>query len=188
LSVKSHLLHSAPQWKNTLPAVSTQQAALKGWLQESGSLTKRLRSCYDGQISVEILFQAWKPAFIDECRILALQSQRFHLIREVVLHHKGQPLVLARTVMPQTTIDIAHRNLSHLGTRPLGEVLFAYPDLELRQRQYSRVNSQQWNLDIVNKMQLDNQPSIFGRRSVYAIHQHTLLVAEFFLPAVYQPE
>ena len=55
---------------------------------------------------------------------------RYGLIREVMLHSQGKPLLLARTVIPDETIKVAHRNLAHLGTRPLGEVIFSYPDLE----------------------------------------------------------
>jgi len=97
----------------------------------------------------------------------------------VLLHANGKPLVLARTILPAQTIRIAHRNLSHLGNRPLGEVIFAYPDLERRQRQFSLATPGNWSAALQTDTPV-TQP-IWGRRTVYAIHKQPMLVAEFFL-------
>lgn len=179
MSEKSYLFVRPPQWLNRLPTQPQLPADLQSWLQETGSLTKRLRGVYGGKFGVKILFHQWKPAFIDECRLLGLPPARYQLIREVLLHADGLPLVLARTVLPEATIKIAHRNLSHLGNRPLGEVIFAYPDLQRRQRQYSSADTSNWSAPL--RSRIDLQPAVWGRRSVYAIHQQPLLVAEFFL-------
>lgn len=155
-------------------------ADLLSWLDERGSLTKRLRSIYGSELSVQILFHAWKPAFIDECRLLNIPTHRYQLIREVLLHADGKPLILARTVLPEATIRIAHRNLSHLGTRPLGEVIFAYPDLERRLREFTYTTNNPWSKSALLHYSLDE--AIWGRRTVYAIHHQPLLVSEYFLP------
>jgi chorismate--pyruvate lyase len=158
-------------------------AELYSWLSETGSLTKRLRSIYGSSFSVNVLFHQWKPAFMNEARQLSIPKvTHYHLLREVMLSCDNQPLVLARTVLPAQTIKIAHRNLSHLGNRPLGEVIFAYPDLELRQRQFSQVTTNIWTPNLQAKCTIDQM--ISGRRTVYAIHNQPLLVAEFFLPAL----
>ena len=157
-------------------------ADLWSWLTESGSLTKRLRSVYGDKLSVQILYHDWKPAFIDECRLLNLPTQRYQLIREVLLHADSKPLVLARTVLPEATIRIAHRNLSHLGTRPLGEVIFAYPDLERRHRQFTYTSNKPWSALALQDYSL--AAAIWGRRTVYAIHHQPLLVSEYFLPGL----
>jgi chorismate--pyruvate lyase len=157
---------------------------LEPWLYESGSLTKKLRSHFGGHLGVKLIYQRWKPAFINESRLLQLNPEHFQLIREVMLHVDGKPLVLARTILPKATIKIAQRNLSHLGARPLGEVIFAYPDLEKRQRQICYTQANIWSASIQSEI-IKAQP-VWGRRTVYAIHQQALLVAEFFLPAVYE--
>ena len=110
--------------------------------------------------------------------------RRFQLIREVLLHAGSTPLVLARTILPEPTIRIAHRNLSHLGTRPLGEVIFAYPDLERRQRDFSCATTVNWSSAIRRSFEVDRP--VWGRRSLYAIHDQPLLVAEFFLPGLFK--
>ncbi len=117
---------------------------------------------------------------MEECRQLAVPHSRYQLIREVLLHADGVPLVLARTVLPAATIKIAQRNLSHLGTRPLGEVIFSYPDLALTQRDFSLATAAQWSTAV--RLRFLGEQAVFGRRTLYGIHRQPLLVAEFFLP------
>lgn len=183
MSANSYLFARPPQWQLPLPYRQQHLSAeLQSWLAETGSLTKRLRGIYGKKFAVKVLFQQWKPAYIDECRLLAIPASRYQLVREVMLYADRQPLVLARTILPLETIKTAHRNLSHLGTRPLGEVIFAYPDLERRERQYSCANVNNWTGQIQTHSDINRE--IWGRRTVYAIHQQPLLVAEFFLPGM----
>lgn len=182
MTINSHLLSRPNQWNDHLGLTAPRPhgAGLVSWLNETGSLTKRLRSIYGKHLKVEIVFHRWRPALIDECCLLSIPAHRYQLIREVLLHVDQQPLILARTVLPEATIRIAHRNLSHLGSRPLGEVIFAYPDLERRQRQFSLTGPRHWST--VARQRFPLEQAIWGRRTVYAIHQHPLLVSEFFLP------
>lgn len=156
--------------------------ALRDWLNETGSLTKRLRAAYGASFSVSVLQNHWHAAFAEECQALALQHGQYHLIREVRLQSLQQPVVLARTVLPQATLAVAHRHLAHLGERPLGEVIFAYPDLQRLDRRYCYLHPSAWSPRLRCELALD-QP-VWGRRTVYAIHGQPLLVAEFFLPAL----
>lgn len=137
---------------------------------------------YGNRLAVSLLYHRWKPAFAEECQTLNLPHHRYQLIREVLLHVDATPLVLARTILPEATIRIAHRNLSHLGTRPLGEVIFAYPDLELRRRYFSLSPANVWSLAV--RAEFDINQTMWGRRTLYAIHNQPLLVSEFFLPAI----
>jgi len=183
LFTHSYLFQRSPTWRRSIcaPRVELSPSSdLSSWLHETGSLTKRLRGVFGARLKVGLLFHHWKPAFIDESRILQLPHRRYHLIREVVLQVDQHPLVLARTVLPESTIRIAQRNLSHLGTRPLGEVIFAYPDLERRLRQFSCVEQRCWSDETASAFTIE-QP-LWGRRTLYAIHRQPLLVSEFFLP------
>lgn len=183
MSTNSYLFTRPPLWKTQIRGTDSQPPALlRPWLNETGSLTKRLRSVYGNHLAVKLLFHYWKPAFAEECQRLRVPHHRYHLIREVLLHVGDKPLVLARTVLPEHTIRIAHRNLSHLGTRPLGEVIFAYPDLELRQRYFSAAPANSWSPAVQNSYRLEQ--TVWGRRTLYAIHHQPLLVSEFFLPAI----
>jgi chorismate--pyruvate lyase len=181
LSSNSYLFKRSPVWRHNIQAPRPElgpSSELSSWLNETGSLTKRLRSHFGERLKVNILFHYWKPAFVDESRILQVPDRRYQLIREVVLQVDQRPLVLARTVLPEATIRIAHRNLSHLGTRPLGEVIFSYPDLERRLRQFSLVQQPDWSDAAVSAFGI--VAPLWGRRTIYAIHRQPLLVSEFF--------
>ncbi|MCQ8103315.1 chorismate lyase [Methylomonas sp. SURF-2] len=183
MSTISYLFSRPPQWKTRLRGAAVQAPPpLLPWLNETGSLTKRLRGVYGNTLAVKLLFHHWKPAFAEECQALRVPHHRYQLIREVLLHVGDKPLVLARTVLPEPTIRIAHRNLSHLGTRPLGEVIFAYPDLELRQRYFSAAVVHCWSAAVQSGYRVEQ--TVWGRRTLYAIHHQPLLVSEFFLPAM----
>lgn len=184
MPANSLLFQHPAVWKSH--RFSTQPpAALYPWLFEYDSLTQELRNRYGADFKVDVLFQQWRPAFNEECRQLGVAQHRYQMIREVLLIGNEQPLILARTVMPSATIATAHRKLSGLGSRPLGEVLFAYPDLQRRQRQISHLSPDNWNPDLQKRFSLDT--AIWGRRTIYAIHQQPLMVAEFFLPGLIQP-
>ena len=183
---KSYLFCRSPRWKTHNFELAHQLPTdLQSWLYEPGSLTKRLRGIYGRDFGVKVLYQRWQPAFIDECRLLGVRPGAFQLIREVLLYAHQQPLILARTVLPTATIKIAQRNLSHLGNRPLGEVIFAYPDLERRRHQLSNAETGLWSAAV--KSELQPPAEIWGRRTLYAIHKQPLLVAEFFLPGGVYP-
>lgn len=176
----SFLFTQDPQWKKVRSGIRKDFSAdVSSWVYEKNSLTKRLRDFYGDSVTVEILFHRWKPAYLSECRLLNLPHQQFNLIREVLLHADGKPLILARTILPDRTIKIAKRNLSHLGTRPLGEVIFSYPKLERLGLDSCCVPSHFWADSLMNKVSIE-QP-IWGRRTVYAIQKQTLLVSEFFM-------
>ena len=179
----SFLFTHSPLWRSHDPILDLQTSAeMQSWLYESGSLTKRLRAVYGSSFGVKVLFHCWKTAFIDESRLLNISRSRYQLIREVLLHADGNPLVVARTVIPEQTIKISRSKLSHLGNRPLGEVIFAYPDLERRLSQYSRAETGIWTPCL--KSALTIEQAVWGRRTLYAIHQQPMLVAEFFLPGI----
>ncbi len=186
----SFLFAREPGWKNNRPDLRHHiPARVKSWVYETGSLTQRLRKQYPGQLRVRILFHQWKPAFPGECAQLRLDHHRFQLVREVLLYADQTPLILARTILPEKTIKIAKRNLSHLGTRPLGEVIFSYPNLERGSLQISSIAARYWSPALHHSLDLPD--NIWGRRTVYRIQKQPLLVSEFFLPGALslpQPE
>jgi len=176
----SFLFRQDPHWKKTrLSIKQTIPANALSWIYEKKSLTRRLRQHYGSSLTVEILFHRRKPAFLSECKLLKLPHQQYNLVREVLLHADGKPLILARTILPEQTIKIAKRNLSHLGTRPLGEVIFSYPQLERLELNTTCVSYETWNPELTGKIKVDQK--IWGRRTVYAIHKQKMLVSEFFL-------
>ena len=60
---------------------------------------------------------------------LEIGKNQTAFVREVLLNVSGQTLVFARTTVPTRSMN-ALDALTKLGNKPLGEVIFSYPDLE----------------------------------------------------------
>ncbi|MGZ4982104.1 MAG: chorismate--pyruvate lyase family protein [Methylobacter sp.] len=180
---KSFLFKREPLWLENRSGIRhTLPENVQSWTYESESLTQRLRDYYGDAIGVKILLQQWNTPFLSERRLLKLHENRYSLIREVLLHADGKPLILARTVIPAKTVKVAKSNLAHLGSRPLGEVIFSYPKLERIEMDVTLIDLPTWTQPAIAEGHID-QP-ISGRRTVYAIANRQMLVSEFFLPEV----
>ena len=183
MASKSFLFHREPLWlENRLGTRHTLPDDVQSWTYEPGSLTQRLRDYYGDAVGVKVLRQQWGTPFLSERRLLKLHENKYSLIREVLLHADGKPLILARTIIPAKTIKAAKSNLAHLGNRPLGEVIFSYPKLERIEMDVTLIPVSAWTQPALTEGNIDKP--VRGRRTVYEIAQRQMLVSEFFLPAV----
>lgn len=158
--------------------------ALRRWLFDAGSLTRRVQRACPGRFEVRVERQDWGRPRLDECRALRLRLPRRALIREVHLLCDGQPWVFARTVLPLTTLRGRGQRLAHIGSRPLGAVLFADPHLRRGPVEVTRVLPGE-RLFTAAVQGLRRAPAeIWGRRSVFWLDGKPLLVSEFFLPGI----
>lgn len=161
-------------------------ASLRHWLFAPGSLTERLR--VHGQVTVKILYQGsqrlWSDEQFDLCQINA------HT-REVFLLLNGQPIVWARSATLHTAIQGPWKAMTHLGTRPLAELLFqdrAVLRSPLQAHALSRHG------EVERKMRgawaqfhsnpTENPMPRWGRSSVFWRHGQPLRVFEAFAPWV----
>lgn len=151
----------------------------RGWLSDTGSLTRRLLDASDGNLSVQILRQELQRPRLSERQALGLPPRHLALIREVVLLGNGQPWVYARSIIPLTTLTGRLRKLRHLDNRPLGALLFQDPTMtrepvEIACHTLASVQLPEAIADI--------RASMWGRRSVFRLDNKPLLVSEIFLP------
>ena len=146
-------------------------AEWRSWLLDKGSLTKRLIKASNGQFSVKIVRQYWGYPELNECSALGMRSREIALIREVALCCKGEIWVRARSIIPKTTLSGEERLLQHLGTRPLGAFLFKSKAMERKEIE-------------VAAFETSEAQQMFGRRSVFLLHNKPLLVSELFLPQI----
>ena len=183
MTIQSVLFTKEPLWlENRQGTRHKLPVNVHSWAYESGSLTQRLRNYYGSSVAVKILFHRWQTPFLSERRFLKLSEHHYSLIREVLLHVNDKPLILARTIIPSATIKTAKSNLSKLGTRPLGEVIFSYPKLERIAMDVTLIELSTWTPTVIEQAGII-QP-IWGRRTIYAIEHKRMLVSEFFLPEV----
>lgn len=179
------LFDKEPRWLADRPGRWQQMPeAVRSWVYEPGSLTARLRSGYGAKVAVKVLRQQWGKPLPSEGQLLKQPAWRYALIREVLLHAEGVPLLLARTVIPAKTLT-AHADLSRLGTRPLGEVLFTHPDLERWQMDISKVALNGFTPLAIGLARIEG--AIWGRRTVYALAGQEMLVCEWFLSSIVEP-
>lgn len=182
----SQLFTRPLRWRRACPGSSASAVApgeLQSWLQEAGSLTLRLRRLCGDSFRLVVLDQAWQKPFAEEARLLRLRPGQRALVREVSLQDTDRPLVVARSIIPLHTLHGADRRLARLGNRPLGHLLFADPRLQRLDLHVTRVEPAQ---RLAGAFDSGSAP-IWGRRSLYSLgRDHTLLVAEFFLPELMQ--
>jgi len=154
------------------------------WLIDPTSLTKRLQQACNGQFRVEVVRQSWVVPHHNESRCMGLPEGRRALLREVFLYCDDKPWVFARTVIPISTLSGRERRLMHLGNKPLGAVLFADPGMQRSAVELACIGSGQ-KLYKQATQRLSKKPkSIWGRRSVFKLHDKPLLVSEIFLPEI----
>jgi len=169
-----------PRWRigNTLRRHMSD--SLRDWLLDESSLTRRLQSACSGRFHVELISLGWQRPFLNEAQALGVSPRQRALIRQVMLCCDDRPWVFARTVIPVRTLRRAQRRLVHLGARPLGEFLFSHPALQRSPIQVARIAA---TSRLLASCAIADEAA-WGRRSVFRLGGHPLLVSEFFLPAM----
>jgi len=157
---------------------------LADWLLDTSSLTKRLVASCNGAFSVQIDSQAWARPMRNEARRLGMRTTSRALIRQVHLTCNGQAWVFARTVIPSHTLSGKQRRLAKLGKKPLGAVLFADKSMQRSEVEIANIRPGQALYDLATKYNDDCKQEIWGRRTVFYLNRHPLLVSEIFLPVL----
>lgn len=152
------------------------------WLLDTASLTLRLQQLCGCGFHVRVVSQGWGRARLDEARALGVACDGRVIVRQVQLMCGKDPWIYARTVIPATSLRGKLQRLAHLGTRPLGAMLFADPGMQRGVVELARILPGQ--ALFVDAMQSGRQQvgEIWGRRSVFRIANKPLLVSEIFLP------
>lgn len=167
-------MNTCTQWvhadkiKEVAPSADAQS-----WLLEAGSITARLRHDWPST-QVTVLDEGLQTPHAEECCRLELQPCAPCWVREVRLHAAGQPLVHARTVIPQWGPGNPWHELSKLGQRPLGELLFQLPGLQRSPLEFGLMHP-----DALYGRG-DRPVSRPARRCTYTRHGAVLLLTEAF--------
>lgn len=155
---------------------------LSSWLLDTASLTMRLQQLCTGEFRVRVLSQRTGRPTVDEVRALDMKADARAIIRQVQLLCDGQPWIYARTIIPLSSLRGRLRRLVHLGTRPLGGMLFADPGMRRDTVELASIYKGQ-GLYAAATRGLKTRPArVWGRRAVFRIARRPLLVTEVFLP------
>lgn len=134
------------------------------WLSDAGSLTQLIANKTQSTVSVEVLNDHNQNLLKDEALLFDKPLNRCR-IREVYLCVNDVPVVFARSILPTSSSTGINRDVLQLGSKPLGEVLFKKGKAPILLRQITEVPGLGW-----------------GRRSLYQLRGHPILITEFFLP------
>lgn len=170
-----------PSWRDEAPAWAPPLTAL---MTETGSFTAALTARL-GAISVRPLHQHWQVIRGEESLPLALPSAQPCFVREVLLCREQTPVIYARTVIPARSLNGANRELTQLGGRALGALLFA-GDGERVTLQYRSLDGRETLARRMLHLQLPWQRGLPARRSLFRLRAAPLLVQEVALPALMQ--
>ena len=111
----------ASPWHRT----PTASVGLNDWLFDQDSLTKRLTQLCRDSFTVQLLAEGWHSLSEDECLTLNLAQGSCGWVREVLLCDGQRPWVFARSVASQAELQASDFDISQLGTRSLGDLLFS---------------------------------------------------------------
>ena len=158
-------LEQISSW-NTYEAIEHEltNAEIKSWLLEQGPITKRIKSI--AEFRLELIQDELSDATEDEILFLKIDSEEIR-IREVILYGNENPMVFARTIIPNTTIEKGLRELGKIGNKPLGDILFE-KDIFSKE-------------DIVFATFKDEESLFWGRKIKYTVKDQPFSVMEVFL-------
>lgn len=157
--------------------------SVRPWILLATSMTQALQQAFGIDLHVRVLHDASGPLLADESGLLAA-SAGSGCVREVALHTDSEVLLAARTVYLPGHSG-AHRKLASLGSRPLGELLFAEGEPRWLQRQFVLLDSRAPLFVLVRRVAADTVHSCWARRTVFLFGHQRLVVTEIFLPAMF---
>lgn len=183
MAYRSALFIKEPVWKEkSISAIKQASRSQQSWLQETGSLTKRLKKLCGQNFNVNLQYQRWTRPSLSEQSSLDIVHGELANVREVILQFGSIPFVVARTVIPRKMLSGSLRHLISLGSKPLGEVIFAEPGLIRSSFEVAVFDSRFFSQQTIRQHSDDQR--IWGRRSRYVLHGKPILISEIFLPTL----
>ena len=145
----------------TLPHLD---ARLRDWLLLEDSMTQRFEQ-QGKKVTITLLEEGWAGREAVAAERPQLPDEARYWLREILLCADGEPWLVGRTVVPESTLNGPELALSQLGTTPLGRYLFTSSALS---RDFIEVGK---------------HDELWGRRSRLRLGGKPLLLTELFLPA-----
>lgn len=159
-----------PEDLPTVPA-----SPLRDWLLNTGSLTKKLRTCCE-TFEVKVLQQT-------KTQDKNADDHGNFWIREVLLCLDGIPWVFARTLIPNGLMLLPDNELKNLGNRPLGELLFNNKEYQAEMLKIACFHSCPKLASFAQSLSQFSTEPLWGRKRYFYRQQYKLIVSEIFLPS-----
>ncbi|MHB2250677.1 chorismate lyase [Pseudomonas fitomaticsae] len=170
---------NAPLWRPQSELTPLPDTSTLDWLFDEGSLTRRLTRLSDDGFSVTPLFEGWQTLRDDECVALDLAEGSEGWVREVYLRGHGEAWVFARSVASRSALQGDGLHMDELGSRSLGELLFCDHAFQRRAIEVCHY-PEHW------LPEGSRAAGLWGRRSRFDRGALSVLVAEIFLPTLWE--
>ena len=157
-------------------------AGYRRWLVGPGSLTRRIRARCSA-FEVRVVSQGLGRASREET-FLGGSRARAMIVRDVLLCCGGIPVVFAHSVMRHHDVRGPWRFLGRLGSRPLGEALFANPVVRRGPLRFRRLGAHDALRARIAAALGPHAPAHWARRSLFVLRGSPILVTEVFLPEI----
>jgi len=168
-----------PRWLSATQLHPAPPAGLRDWLFDQGSLTRRLTALSADAFSVTPLVEGWQVLRTDECTALGVPDGSQGWVREVYLRGHGEAWVFARSVAARSALEGSGLALGELGSRSLGELLFSDRAFARGPIEVTRYPAAWLPAEV-------RAERLWGRRSCFRRGDLAVLVAEIFLPTLWQ--
>ena len=165
-------------WHHT--NISLLSGNIVAWLENNGNLTKKLTAL--GQHTLSLISQDYINLPPEENQYLQ-QTQTHGLIRNIAHTINGDTLVLARTVISDKLYHQYQKDFDNLGSQPIGQTLLYHrQDMQRSVFEYGYISAGQITHPFKNI--LTSVDKIAARRSLFNVHNASLMITELFLPQI----
>jgi len=171
-------------------------AALRPWLHDQGSLTRRIQQRCE-RFAVQPVRGGLARIAYDEAALLGIAPHRRAWSREVFLYADGQPVVFAHSTCAYEHLRGAWQAMRGLGNRSLGSLLFTHPLVIRQPLHFKALRAHHPSVGpassvgraLARHVGLKPDPQnisapLWARRSLFTLHGAPLLVTEVFLPEI----
>jgi len=160
---------------------SSITANLRACMLDTGSLIKHLEYYSPERILLTLEAQSWGKPHPDESKILNLRNAGYGLLRETFLTCGEHPWVYARTIIPPQTL-MGSRILAHWRNKPLGNYLFSDKQTYRGKIEIAEFKTSNAPYSPIYNLAIEEDNTLWGRRSFFYIKNKPLLLTEIFLP------
>ena len=151
-------------WMSEIKSLEVQNKEILSWLNESGSITSRIKSFSD--FKLKLLRDG--PGEVDSADDdLIISNYKENNIREVLLYSDEEPLIYAKSIIPLETIRLGLGVLGNLKENPLGDILFSNSEIKKKYMLFAKFES--------------NKRIFYGRKGIYTVKGYPFSVCEIFL-------
>ena len=154
---------------------------LRTWLSLQTSMTKRMQdNCK--VVNVSVVHNQLELVYPDEVTKLGIDPQCPCWVREVIMSCNDNPWLYGRTIIPECSLEGRVKELTQIGSIPLGRLLFSDPKTQRDAFEFAHICPDELYHKRMQNFARHVTQKLWARRSVFSYDKKPLLLTELFLP------